>query len=81
MEKSDVTQPCQAPGAAPLPLYAALQGAECPLDGRGISVPDYPQGNFVGPTLLTGVQPHMECYQQEIFGPVLVCLEVRHISP
>lgn len=46
------------------------------LDGRGISVPGYPRGNFVGPTLLAGVQPHMECYQEEIFGPVLVCLEV-----
>ena len=37
---------------------------------------DYPQGNFVGPTLLTGVKPHMVCYQEEIFGPVLGCLEV-----
>ncbi|GAB4817377.1 hypothetical protein N2152v2_004423 [Parachlorella kessleri] len=52
------------------------QGAECPLDGRGITVPDYPHGNFIGPTLLTGVKPHMDCYQEEIFGPVLVCLEV-----
>lgn len=55
---------------------AADQGAELVLDGRGIQVPNYPKGNFVGPTLITGVQPHMECYQQEIFGPVLVCLEV-----
>ncbi|GAB4815988.1 hypothetical protein N2152v2_003034 [Parachlorella kessleri] len=52
------------------------QGAECLLDGRGFSVPDYPKGNFVGPTLLSGVKPHMDCYQEEIFGPVLVCLEV-----
>jgi malonate-semialdehyde dehydrogenase (acetylating)/methylmalonate-semialdehyde dehydrogenase len=51
------------------------QGAECPLDGRGIKVPGYEQGNFVGPTLLTKVKPYMECYQEEIFGPVLVCLE------
>ncbi len=56
------------------------QGAECPLDGRGIVVPGYPQGNFVGPTLLTGVKPHMSCYQEEIFGPVLVCLEVRCVG-
>ncbi|GFH32758.1 uncharacterized protein HaLaN_32032, partial [Haematococcus lacustris] len=43
--------------------------------GRGVQVPKYERGNFVGPTLLAGVQPHMDCYQQEIFGPVLSCLE------
>ena len=53
-----------------------LQGAECILDGRGVQVPGYERGNFVGPTLLHKVQPHMECYEEEIFGPVLVCLEV-----
>lgn len=59
------------------PLSHPLQGARCELDGRGIQVPGYPDGNWMGPTLLSGVQPHMECYQEEIFGPVLVCLEVR----
>jgi malonate-semialdehyde dehydrogenase (acetylating)/methylmalonate-semialdehyde dehydrogenase len=53
------------------------QGAQCLLDGRGVVVPGYKKGNFVGPTLLAGVQPHMDCYKQEIFGPVLTCLEVR----
>ncbi len=52
------------------------QGAKCLLDGRGVVVPGYEKGNFVGPTLLAGVQPHMDCYKQEIFGPVLSCLEV-----
>jgi hypothetical protein len=52
------------------------QGAQCLLDGRGVVVPGYEKGNFVGPTLLAGVQPHMDCYKQEIFGPVLTCLEV-----
>lgn len=55
----------------------ALQGAECSLDGRGIKVSGYEQGNFVGPTLLTNVKANMDCYNEEIFGPVLVCLEVR----
>lgn len=59
------------------PVSHPLQGARCELDGRGIQVAGYPDGNWVGPTLLSGVQPHMECYQEEIFGPVLVCLEVR----
>jgi malonate-semialdehyde dehydrogenase (acetylating)/methylmalonate-semialdehyde dehydrogenase len=53
-----------------------MQGAEVLLDGRGVRVPGYEAGNFMGPTLLAGVKPHMECYQEEIFGPVLVCLEV-----
>lgn len=40
-------------------------------------VPKYEQGNFVGPTLLAGVKTHMDCYKEEIFGPVLSCVEVR----
>nr|XP_023020819.1 probable methylmalonate-semialdehyde dehydrogenase [acylating], mitochondrial [Leptinotarsa decemlineata] len=47
------------------------QGAKCPLDGRNIKVEKYPNGNFVGPTLLTDVLPSYECYKEEIFGPVL----------
>ena len=53
------------------------QGAELLLDGRGVSVSGYERGNFVGPTLLSGVTPAMDCWLKEIFGPVLVCLEVR----
>ena len=52
------------------------EGASCPLDGRGVQVENYPNGNFVGPTLITGVKPNMRCYQEEIFGPVLVCVQV-----
>ncbi|KAL1505626.1 hypothetical protein ABEB36_005147 [Hypothenemus hampei] len=47
------------------------QGAKCPLDGRNIKVEKYPNGNFVGPTILTDVLPSYECYKEEIFGPVL----------
>lgn len=47
------------------------QGAACPLDGRNIKVEKYPNGNFVGPTILSNVTPNMECYKEEIFGPVL----------
>ncbi|XP_047137677.1 probable methylmalonate-semialdehyde/malonate-semialdehyde dehydrogenase [acylating], mitochondrial isoform X1 [Hydra vulgaris] len=50
------------------------QGAKCILDGRGIKVPGYEKGNFVGPTILTNVTPSMECYHEEIFGPVLLVL-------
>lgn len=52
------------------------QGAKLALDGRGIKVAGFEKGNFVGPTVLTDVQPSMECYKEEIFGPVLICLSV-----
>ncbi|WP_426100242.1 CoA-acylating methylmalonate-semialdehyde dehydrogenase [Pseudomonas sp. PSPC3-3] len=52
------------------------EGAKLELDGRGIQVPGFEQGNFVGPTLFSGVTPDMQIYTQEIFGPVLVVLEV-----
>ncbi len=48
-------------------------GATLELDGRNPSVPGYEQGNFVGPTVFSGVKPGMSIYDQEIFGPVL-CL-------
>jgi acyl-CoA reductase-like NAD-dependent aldehyde dehydrogenase len=43
-----------------------------------VSVPGYESGNFLGPTILSDVKPHMDCYNEEIFGPVLVCLEVSY---
>ncbi|SCW86235.1 MULTISPECIES: CoA-acylating methylmalonate-semialdehyde dehydrogenase [unclassified Pseudomonas] len=52
------------------------EGAKLELDGRGISVPGFEQGNFVGPTLFSGVTTEMRIYTEEIFGPVLVVLEV-----
>merc|ERR1712136_659193 len=52
------------------------EGASCILDGRNVVVPGYEKGNFVGPTILTNVKPSMECYREEIFGPVLVVLNV-----
>ncbi|XP_065213363.1 probable methylmalonate-semialdehyde/malonate-semialdehyde dehydrogenase [acylating], mitochondrial [Planococcus citri] len=52
------------------------EGANILLDGRNVVVPGHEKGNFVGPTILTDVKPHMECYKEEIFGPVLICLSV-----
>lgn len=52
------------------------EGAKLVLDGRDIKVDKFKKGNFVGPTILTDVQPNMKCYTEEIFGPVLVCLTV-----
>jgi len=52
------------------------QGAKLLLDGRNIQIAAYPNGNFVGPTILNEVKPSMECYREEIFGPVLCCMGV-----
>ncbi|CAG7696140.1 unnamed protein product [Allacma fusca] len=52
------------------------QGAKILLDGRDVKVPGYEKGNFVGPTILADVKPSMTCYTEEIFGPVLVTMEV-----
>ncbi|WP_213880546.1 CoA-acylating methylmalonate-semialdehyde dehydrogenase [Pseudomonas sp. dw_358] len=52
------------------------EGATLELDGREITVPGFESGNFVGPTLFSGVTTDMQIYTQEIFGPVLVVLAV-----
>jgi malonate-semialdehyde dehydrogenase (acetylating)/methylmalonate-semialdehyde dehydrogenase len=56
------------------------EGATLALDGRGIRVPGYESGNFIGPTIFTGVTPEMSVYRTEIFGPVLVVLEVATLD-
>lgn len=50
-----------------------VDGATLELDGRKPQVAGFEKGNFVGPTIFSGVKPGMAIYDQEIFGPVL-CL-------
>jgi len=52
------------------------EGAVLELDGRDVTVPGFEEGNFIGPTLFSGVTTDMQIYTQEIFGPVLVVLTV-----
>ena len=47
------------------------QGAKLLVDGRGLRVPGHEDGFFVGPTVIDQVQPTMDVYTEEIFGPVL----------
>ncbi|KAH0559739.1 hypothetical protein GP486_003746 [Trichoglossum hirsutum] len=56
------------------------EGATILLDGRGYKPEKYPNGNFIGPTIITNIKPHMKCYSEEIFGPVLVCLTAPTID-
>jgi malonate-semialdehyde dehydrogenase (acetylating) / methylmalonate-semialdehyde dehydrogenase len=51
------------------------EGATLALDGRGVKVAGYEQGNFIGPTIFSDVTTDMSIYRQEIFGPVICVLE------
>ena len=55
-------------------------GVTFDLDGRGVSVAGYEEGNFIGPTILSGVKEDMSCYAEEIFGPVLCCINVATLD-
>ncbi|WVW86253.1 methylmalonate-semialdehyde dehydrogenase (acylating) [Kwoniella bestiolae CBS 10118] len=50
------------------------EGGKILLDGRGLTVPEYPNGNFVGPTVVEATVD-MSAYKNEIFGPVLTIVE------
>ncbi|RQS03816.1 CoA-acylating methylmalonate-semialdehyde dehydrogenase, partial [Burkholderia sp. Bp8998] len=52
------------------------EGAKLELDGRDVKVAGFEEGNFIGPTIFSGVTPDMTVYTHEIFGPVLVVMEV-----
>ena len=47
------------------------QGAKVTVDGRGLTVPGFEEGFFVGPTVIDQVGTEMDVYREEIFGPVL----------
>ncbi|KAI1265050.1 methylmalonate semialdehyde dehydrogenase [Xylariaceae sp. FL1019] len=55
---------------------AEEEGATILLDGRGFKPEKYPNGNWVAPTIISNVTTDMKCYKEEVFGPVLVCLNV-----
>lgn len=35
---------------------------------------------FIGPTIISDVLTNMDCYKEEIFGPVLVCLKAETLD-
>lgn len=55
------------------------QGGKILLDGTSYSNPEYPNGNFVGPSIVE-VKPGMEAYDTEIFGPTLCVIKVDTID-
>lgn len=59
-------------------IQAAVDGgAKLVLDGRKPKVAaGYEKGNWLGPTILTDVQPTSRAYTEEVFGPVLSVMTV-----
>ncbi len=47
------------------------EGAKLVVDGRGLKLQGYEDGNFIGGTLFDHVTTDMKIYKEEIFGPVL----------
>ena len=56
------------------------EGATLRLDGRGLTVDGYPDGNFVGPTIFSDVSAEMAIYREEVFGPVLCVVGVETLD-
>ena len=50
---------------------AVKDGARPVVDGRGPSIPGYPRGHFIKPTVLEDLPRSSAVAQAEIFGPVL----------
>jgi malonate-semialdehyde dehydrogenase (acetylating)/methylmalonate-semialdehyde dehydrogenase len=55
-------------------------GAKLELDGRNPTVSGYERGNFIGPTIFSGVKSGMRIYDQEVFGPVLCIVSVETLD-
>ncbi len=59
---------------------AQAQGATIVVDGRNPQVDGYNNGFFVGGTLIDQVKPGMACYDEEIFGPVLLVVRAQSMD-
>lgn len=56
------------------------EGAEMLLDGRDIEVSEFPEGNFLGPTVFEGAEPGMELFDEEVFGPVACITKAANLD-
>jgi len=53
------------------------EGADLVMDGRGVVVPGYENGFYLGPTIFDHVTEEMRIGREEIFGPVLCIKRCR----
>jgi len=55
-------------------------GSQLLLDGRGVKVDGYPNGNFLGATIIDHSKPGLPSWDEEIFAPVLTIVRVSNIN-
>ena len=58
-------------------IEIARAEAHIALGGQQLTDGELARGNFVAPTIVTGVQRHMRIAQEEVFGPVLSVITAR----
>lgn len=56
---------------------AKSEGANCILGGQARTGPGFGAGQFVEPTIFTGVRNDMRIAQEEVFGPVLSVIKFK----
>jgi len=60
-------------------IEKSITEAKVLLDGRNVVVKGYENGNFVGATVIDHAKPGVACYDEEIFGPVMVIVRVNSL--
>ena len=56
------------------------EGAQLVLDGRFVKVDKYPNGYWLGPSILSDVTPEMTIAKEEIFGPVMPIIRAKNLD-
>jgi malonate-semialdehyde dehydrogenase (acetylating)/methylmalonate-semialdehyde dehydrogenase len=56
------------------------EGAKIIADGRGVRIPEAPNGFFMGATILDQVRGEMTVAREEIFGPVLNVMRIEDLD-
>ena len=56
------------------------EGADLIMDGRNFTVPECPNGFFVGPTIFDNVKSDMTIAKEEIFGPVVSTIRAENLD-
>ena len=56
------------------------EGAKVVVDGRKLTVPDYPDGFYLGATIFDGATPDMRLAKEEIFGPVATTIYAEELD-
>jgi acyl-CoA reductase-like NAD-dependent aldehyde dehydrogenase len=59
---------------------AKKAGATIVCGGKKVMKPGLEKGNFMAPTILTGVTPDMTVAKEELFGPVLCVMPYKTVS-